>query len=243
MCSQAGKLVRVPACPGRQRLRLVVERQRRQPRPGRIAADQLGDARKERQLEGEPPDEPARGRHGIPPAPEARPQSERRIEAGEQSGLQQQRVPLERQKRLAGDRQRQVEHPEQRKGQHRRRTRQGQQRRQDAGPADQQQPAVARPQPGQRGEFVPGGGAVELAGAGQQVRGRQQPLLAHQAPQLRREGGEGNQVDQRQQAQEQPARQHVARSVRQRAAGWHIGLSTIMAVSCAAPSCWEVVQW
>ena len=237
------KLVRVPARPGGQRLRLVVERQRGQPRPGRVAADQLGDARQERQLERQPPDEPARDPQRLPAAAEARQPAERRIEAGEQAGFQQQRVPLERQERLPGDGQRQVQQPEQGECQHRRHAGAGQQREHDARPADRQQPGVTRAQPGQGGKLVPGGGAVELAGAFEQVRGRQQPLLAHQAPELRRERGEGDQVDERQQTQEQPARQLVARGWDQLAAGWHIAPSTIITVCCAAPSCWEVVQW
>ena len=142
-------VVRVPAQPGREGLRLVVVAERGQAPPRLVAAQQLGDPGQESQLERQAPDQPARRGARRTPGLQRRPPAPRRVEHGQHAGLQQQQVPLEEQEVLTGDRERQVQAPQRREDRDRGDAGQRGRGQRDPEPAQPRQQRVARPDPEQ----------------------------------------------------------------------------------------------
>src|SRR6202023_2166806 len=102
-------LVRIPRRPGRQRLRLVVVRQRSEIAPGGIAARErhhAGGETEEKQKQAQQKE----GRRGGPGSGKAQARQKGREKDREESGFDEEEVPLKCEERLARDGKRQVQH-------------------------------------------------------------------------------------------------------------------------------------
>ena len=114
-CTPERKVVRVPGRPRRKRLRLEMEVERGERAPSRVAAQQLGDAREQHELEEQQPEQPSDNPRRLPLAESKRREPPARSpEAGDESRLEQQGIPLEREKVLARHREGEIREPEQR---------------------------------------------------------------------------------------------------------------------------------
>ena len=166
------QVVHIPGRPQRQRLRLIVVCERGEIGPRRVAAGELGDAGQKHQTKEQPPDQPAGHRRRRRLGGEAGSPPGRCVETGQQSRLEQQRVPLEGEKRLSSNGQGQIadpQHPEDHPGAD---TGDEQARQHDAGGAEGCEREVARREPQQAGVVGVGRGSkgveqsVEVVGRG-----------------------------------------------------------------------------
>ena len=193
------QLVRVPRADMRQRLGLEIVVEGGEAAPRRIAARQLGKSRQEAQ----PEQQPVVKQHHQP---------RRRTgqEDREEAAFQQQVVPLEVHEHLSGMVERKVEHEQQDQDEPLPAPAQQQEKRQQgSGQRCALQGNVAAVEPEQRRHLQPGGMAVAGEAALQKLAQRQNAAGTGQALDLRHQGGEGGEVDQRQALQEQPGGQFV----------------------------------
>ena len=194
------------------RLRLVVVAERRQPPPGLVAAQQLGDPGEEGQLERQPPHQPPGSGAGLGSrSVSGSTPSCRRIQHGEEAGLEQQDIPLEREEVLARHRQREVRQPERGECRDRREARDGGDGQRDAGPAEPQQQGVARPEPEEGRQPVVRFRPLDFVDTLQVRGGREEAVRADQAGQLRGERHEREEVDEAEETEEQCAGEREAR--------------------------------
>ena len=186
--------------PVRDGLGLVVVLEAGEVAPAGVAAqlDEPGaDLDAEQEPANEQQDEPRRG--GVGGAEEG----------DEDAGLEQQRLPPERIPDTADLDEGEVDHPQQQEGDHRQPPRAG------LRDAEQQQDRHAHPDPRQRGHepviVAPPehGGQACPDGAGEHLPRRRQPAVAEQRPPLRQDVHAREQVQRRDAALQQPARQPV----------------------------------
>ena len=208
------ELLRVPRRPRRQRLRPEVVVERREVTPPRVAARELRDPGEEHQLEEEQPHEPTQRPRRHPLLLEARQPLRGRVQQREQARLEQQPIPLKPQEGLTHDTERQVERPEEREHRRLRHPGDQQQGKCRAAPAEDPESPIPRTQPAQGREQPVSVAPVQRARPLEEPGGGEDPVLAHQARALQGKRAEGDQVNEPQEAQKQPARQDVSRVAR-----------------------------
>ncbi len=186
--------MRVPADPGRQRLRLEVKREGSEPSPCLIAARQLDGARCDHQPEQQPEQQPDGRLHRrcrvVQPIAPAR----RRDEESQETGFEEQRIPLVGQKILADGHQREIGEPGRGGRDHRRDANAQQHRSAEARSANSGDERVARRNPEERRYRVkpreaealrrrPRAHDVHVLGGGQDAVAAEQPApLDEQRP-------------------------------------------------------------
>ena len=179
-------MVRPPGERRWNRLRFVVERQRGEIAPCRIAAGELDAARSGHQPKEQPQHQPDAESRRIERAAQPIAPRDRRDEDGEESCLEQQRVPLERQEWSCDGREPQVQGPEHWKQRNRRDTQEQERRQNRSGQARATKPSV--------GDTC-----------------RHDAGVADQTENLRCERPERGQVREGQQAEKPPAGERVCR--------------------------------
>jgi hypothetical protein len=188
----AGELVREPARPGRERLRLEVMGEGAETAPARVSGEELHGARHEDELREQAARQPDRERMGRGAAAAERQQAPRRHEQREEARLEQQRVPLVGEEDPAGGDEREVEREEAGEGQAGRyaeRDRDGERR---AGGAERVQRRVAGAEPEQCRALERRAFPSE---AREQARRRGDPAAPEEALELHLEREEGREVD------------------------------------------------
>ena len=108
------QLIRIPANPRRQRLGLVMKRERGEIAPVRIAAQQFHAAGRKHELEQQQPQQPENDSRRRRFARRFWQPLQRRKKNGEKAGFEQQVVPLKTKKIAANRGQRKINQPEQR---------------------------------------------------------------------------------------------------------------------------------
>ena len=210
---RAWEMARVPGEGRGQRLRPVVIAEGAQVVPGRVAPRELREAGAEHQLEQEQAEQPDDdgGRSGLVARAARADVCPRREEQAEEPGLGEEHVPLEGQEVLSEVDEGEVEGPADGEERSLGEAQKGQQRRRRPTVAENRQRGVARAQPAQRGQQPERLRPARLARREQQLPGGQEAMLADQAVDLRPERQERREVRERQQPQEDEARQPEAR--------------------------------
>ena len=205
-----GELVRVRGERGGQGLGFVVKRESGEVAPREIAAEEFDGAGEQHQAEEQPDQEQAGEtgrfvRRGVPEWDET-PGGEKN---GEEGGFEEERVPLEVEKNLAGAAEGEVTGPESEEGGGGGDAGEEEERESDAGGAEGGECGGAgADEPAERRELVAGFGGAELAEHGVEERlRRKQAVRSDQAGELGPRGGERNEVDDGEEAEEERRRE------------------------------------
>ncbi len=203
--NHGGALCEEPRRPGRKALGLEVVSQGGQIAPGRVAARELHDARRQHESEEEPHEEEARERGGGQAAPDA-PAPRRGEEDRQEARLEQEQVPLELQEELSGHRHREVEEPRQKRGGRGHEPRDEQKRREDAPGAESVERRVPGAEPAERGDQPVALGSSLGSDPVEEGSDRKDPAFADQAVGLDPERDERREVTETEEPQEERVR-------------------------------------
>ena len=168
---------------GRQRLGLEVEVERRRGAPGGIAAQELGRAREEHELEQQEHQQHA-GERRRAPLPAAQAPGGRRPQHRQQPRLQQQRVPLKGEEVLSRHGEREVQRPEQEEHRHRGHAEHEKDGQHGAAPGHGAERSIARAKPEDRRQLAPRSGAVARADPVEEPAGRHDAPLTDETDDL-----------------------------------------------------------